>query len=52
MENDEITVKDVEDALGQKVYSKIPNNYFTIMSAINKGIPARKSIRVQYCTKL
>lgn len=39
MENDEIKVEDVEDVLGQKVYWKIPNNYFTIMSAINKGIP-------------
>ena len=39
MENDEINVDDVEDVLGQKVYWKIPNNYFTIMSSINKGIP-------------
>lgn len=39
MENDEIKVEDVEDVLGQKTYWKIPNNYFTIMSAINKGIP-------------
>ncbi|MFA7658824.1 MAG: response regulator [Candidatus Gastranaerophilaceae bacterium] len=39
MENDEIKVEDVEDVLGQKVYWKVPNNYFTIMSAINKGIP-------------
>lgn len=39
MENDEIKIEDVEDVLGQKIYWKIPNNYFTIMSAINKGIP-------------
>lgn len=39
MENDEIKVEDVEDVLSQKIYWKIPNNYFTIMSAINKGIP-------------
>ncbi len=39
MENDEIRVEDVEDVLGQPVYWKIPNNYFTIMSSINKGIP-------------
>lgn len=39
MENDEIKIEDVEDVLGKKVYWKIPNNYFTIMSAINKGIP-------------
>ena len=39
MENEEIKLEDVEDVLGQKIYWKIPNNYFTIMSAINKGIP-------------
>lgn len=39
MENDEIKVEDVEDVLGKKIYWKIPNNYFTIMSSINKGIP-------------
>jgi len=39
MENDEIKAEDVEDVLKQKVYWKIPNNYFTIMSAINKGLP-------------
>ncbi len=42
MENDEIKVEDVEDVLEQKVYWKIPNNYFTIMSAINKGVPVNK----------
>lgn len=41
MENDEIKVEDVEDVLGQNIYWKIPNNYFTIMSAINKGVPVR-----------
>ena len=39
MENEEIKTEDVEDVLDKKVYWKIPNNYFTIMSAINKGIP-------------
>lgn len=39
MENDEIKVEDVEDVLEQNVYWKVPNNYFTIMSAINKGVP-------------
>lgn len=39
MENDEVTVEDVEKALNKKVYWKIPNNYFTIMSSINKGLP-------------
>ena len=39
MENDEVTVEDVENTLNKKVYWKIPNNYFTIMSSINKGLP-------------
>ncbi len=39
MENDEVSAEDVENALNQKVYWKIPNNYFTIMSSINKGLP-------------
>ena len=39
MENDEIKAEDVEEALDKKLYWKIPNNYFTMMSAINKGVP-------------
>ena len=39
MENDEIKIEDVEDVLGHSVYYKIPNNYFTIINAINKGLP-------------
>lgn len=39
---DEITVEDVEEALGHPVYWKIPNNYYTVMSAINKGMPIYK----------
>ena len=39
VENDEIKISDFETALGREVYWKIPNNYFTIMSAINKGVP-------------
>lgn len=39
MENDEIKESDVEKVLSRQVYWKIPNNYFAIMSAINKGIP-------------
>lgn len=39
LENDEITVEDVEKALNKQVYWKIPNNYFTIISSINKAIP-------------
>ncbi len=38
MENDEITVEDVEKLLDKEIYWKIPNNYFTLMAAINKGI--------------
>ena len=25
--------------MGRKIYWKIPNNYFSMMSAINKGVP-------------
>lgn len=39
MENDEIKADDVEEVLGRKIFWKIPNNYFTMMSAINKGVP-------------
>ena len=38
MENDEISVKDIENTIGKKVFWKVPNNYFTMMSSINKGI--------------
>ena len=38
MDNDEINIEDIENTLGEKVYWKIPNNYFTIMEAINKGV--------------
>ncbi len=39
MENDEIKETDVEKVLSRSIYWKIPNNYFAIMSAINKGVP-------------
>ena len=39
MENDEIKAEDVEEVLGKPLYWKIPNNYFTMMSAINSGVP-------------
>lgn len=39
MENDEVGLADVEKVLNKKIYWKIPNNYFTMMSAINKGVP-------------
>lgn len=38
MENDDIKIEDIESTLCEKVYWKIPNNYFSIMDAINKGI--------------
>ncbi len=38
MENDEIKVEDIETTLGEKIYWKIPNNYFSIMDSINKGV--------------
>lgn len=38
MENDEIKIEYIENTLGESVYWKIPNNYFTIMEAINKGV--------------
>lgn len=40
MENDEIKEDDIEKVLSKEIYWKIPNNYFAIMTAINKGIPA------------
>ncbi|MDR1168440.1 MAG: AAA family ATPase [Heliobacteriaceae bacterium] len=39
MENDEISAADVEELLNKNIYWKIPNNYFAMMSSINKGIP-------------
>ena len=39
MENDEIKEDDVKKVLSKDVFWKIPNNYFAIMNAINKGIP-------------
>lgn len=39
MENDEIKAEDAEKVLNKEIYWKIPNNYFTVMAAINKGVP-------------
>ena len=39
MENDEITTEDIKEAIGKNIYWKIQNNNFTMMSAINKGVP-------------
>lgn len=36
---DEISIDDVEDTLEHPVYWKIPNNYFAVMAAINRGVP-------------
>lgn len=38
MENDEIKIEDIESTIGEKIYWKIPNNYFSIMEAINRGV--------------
>ena len=38
MENDEISLEEVENLLKKRVYWKIPNNYFAMMASINKGI--------------
>ncbi len=38
MDGDEIKIEDVENTLDEKIYWKIPNNYFTIMEAINRGV--------------
>lgn len=37
--SDEITLEDVEDTLGYEIFYHFPNNYFPIMTAINRGIP-------------
>ena len=42
MENEEINIDDIESTLGEKIYWKIPNNYFSIMEAINKGVPIKE----------
>lgn len=38
MENDDIKIEDIENTLGERIYWRIPNNYFSIMDAINKGV--------------
>lgn len=53
MENEEIKTSDIEEVVKQKVYWKIPNNYLTMMSAINKGVPvnainAESNIGINY----
>ncbi len=53
MENEEIKTTDIEEVVKQKVYWKIPNNYLTMMTAINKGVPvnavnAEANISINY----
>lgn len=43
IESEEITLEDVEEALNRQIYWRIPNNYFDVMSSINKGIPVSES---------
>lgn len=37
MDSDDIKIEDIENTIGQKIYWKLPNNYFSIMEAINRG---------------
>ncbi len=37
IEKSDITIKDLEDTIKKKVYFKIPNNYLTLIDAINLG---------------
>src|SRR5574344_1205263 len=39
LENEEIKIDEVESVLNRKVYMKIPNNYYTLINSINRGIP-------------
>lgn len=39
MENDTISIEDVEKALDKPIFWRIPNNYYTITTAISKGKP-------------
>lgn len=38
-ENSKITLKDIENVFEKDVFSKIPNNYLTLIDAINAGLP-------------
>lgn len=37
IENQEITLKDIENSLGKPVFDTIPNNYLTLIDSINLG---------------
>lgn len=40
--NEEYKIEDVEAVLDKKIFWKIPNNYFTVIEAINKGITLKE----------
>ena len=37
IENSEISIKDLEKTVGKEVFNKVPNNYLTLIDAINLG---------------
>lgn len=37
IDNQEISLKDIENSIGKKVFETIPNNYLTLVDAINLG---------------
>ncbi len=39
IENDDIKAEDFEGALQHNIYFKIPNDYFTSINSVNKGVP-------------
>ncbi len=38
IQSSDFTIKDAENAIGKEVFGKIPNNYLTLIDAINSGI--------------
>ncbi|AOY58740.1 AAA family ATPase [Desulfococcus multivorans] len=41
MKNSDISIKDAEDSIDQKIFWTIPNDYHTTMAAINQGKPLK-----------
>jgi pilus assembly protein CpaE len=39
VQDEEITLEDVEETLEHPIYHRIPNNYQLLMTAINRGVP-------------
>ena len=37
IENSEISIKDLEKTVGKEVFNRVPNNYLTLIDAINLG---------------